>query len=411
MADLVPFYGFYFNPQKVKLENSIIRLERFTLELDNPDRENLLLYLLTKGKDLAQSEKIFREWIEDETILKVPYPSFFLHRERFTHRNKEYERFGIIAAMKIVSFGEGIILPHEQTFYQGTRLYLDFMQRVGKNFEQVFILYEDPSFTLSNSFSLIKEKKPLLEVKDELDCLHTIWAIEDSGFSKKLKKCTGSQSLVIADGHHRYEASLLYKNLMKKKYPSLRDAPFQYRLVNLTNVYDSGVIILPTHRIYMRKKFDNFDIIMRKIKEKFSVEETSISNLTKLLETKGQGFIGFYKGGETGYLIQLRDTLFLNEVLPNLPTEYKTLDVVILHEILFGNLFKIDERYLNYMRNAEEALHKVKEGEASWAFLLNPPKPFQVKRIAEMGLRMPAKSTDFYPKLVAGLMFFDLLPG
>jgi len=408
LVDLVPFHGIYFNPRKVEVENSIVRLERFANVLENPPQGNLLLYLLREGRTLAESEKIFRGWLENGTLLKVPRPSFFLHREEFTHRGKRYERLGIIAAIRVVPFGEGIILPHEQTFYEGTRLYLDFMLRVGKNFEQVFVLYEDPSFVLSNYLFSVKERKPVLKVKDELSSLHTVWAIEDPEFSSLLKKSIGDQSLVIADGHHRYEASILYKSLMKKKYTTLDDAPFYYRLLNLINVFDSGVIILPTHRIYTGKVIDDFNF--DKLKEKFNIEEVPLPKLIPLLEAKGKGYIGFYKGGDKGYLIHLKNLSLFDEILPGLPSEYKMLDVVILHDVLLRNLFKINEEQLQYVRNAEDAILKVKRKEATFTFLLNPPEPFQVKKVAEMGLRMPAKSTDFYPKLVAGLLFFDLLP-
>jgi uncharacterized protein (DUF1015 family) len=408
LAEFIPFHGFFFNPEGSDLKNSIVRLERFVSAIDNPDEKNLLIELLKKVSDIKDSDRIFKKWLREGVMMRTENPHFFLHRERFYHRGKEYERYGIIAAMKVVPFEEGVIFPHEHTFYEGTQLYLDFMLRIGKNFEQVFVLYEDPSLLFSNLN--VKNREPLLEVKDELDCLHTLWTIEDPEFPKVLNRIIGSQSLVIADGHHRYEASILYRNLMREKYPHMRDAPFNYRLVNLINVYDSGVIILPTHRIYLGEVSGDFDMVLSKLKEKFDLQRVPLSNFIPLLEKRGKGYIGFYRGGEMGYIIHLKDQDFLDEVLPDQPTEYKNLDVVVLHEGLLKRFFRINEENLGYMRDAEEAVGMVRRGEATWTFLLNPPEPFQVKKIAEMGLRMPAKSTDFYPKLVAGLIFYDLLP-
>src|SRR3990172_2157763 len=224
------------------------------------------------------------------------------------------------------------------------------------------------------------------------------------------------KKLLIADGHHRYETALNYRNEKRQKSKNLTgEEPFNYIAMMFINGESEGLTIFPTHRVVNNLNDFNADKILKKLGEYFAVKsfdyrESKKENLFKKLSKAGEknpSFGMFIKGSDRFYLLTLDNKKLIEGLFPeNTPSEWKELDVVILHTVVIENILGISkenqagEKNIIYVKLENDALRKVREGNAQIAFILNPTKVSQVKNVALKGMRMPQKSTFFYPKLL-----------
>jgi uncharacterized protein (DUF1015 family) len=311
---------------------------------------------------------------------------------------------------------ENKVLPHEIT-HKGPKIdRLNMLRATQKNLETGFLLYPDPEKITINLFARITKTNPLIDVKDSLNVRNLIWRLIDPEKIKLVQEAVIDKQFVIADGHHRYETAIAYRDERRRREEWTEDSAFNFRMSYMVPIQDEGLIVLPTHRLL--KKIQLTDDTIQKFKKYFTVSkiDSKAETLRSFLENhKTKHAFCVYDGkGAYGLLLKSEKTVyqFINAAWSD---EYRSLDVTILRDLVFkvimntGEL-KIDEdiRYVRWIKDAVEKVHK---GEAKLAFLVNPTTPEMVLKIAQKHERMPEKSTDFYPKMVSGFTMMDLSPG
>jgi uncharacterized protein (DUF1015 family) len=260
--------------------------------------------------------------------------------------------------------------------------------------------------------SLVSREQPVTEMTDEAGLEHRLWAITDSGVITSVQRHLADTKLYIADGHHRYETALNYRNHLRGQ-GIPEGAAADYVMMMMVEMNHPGLVVFPTHRLV--REVENFDAakLLGACEKYFDVlKNVAVSSADEALENaykNGQHAFGFYTGGNTFTLLTLRDPSVMDALLPTLSSASRALDVTILHTLVLERLMGIDkenmanQRNLTYTRSLDEALDGVNAGAFQCAFILNPTRVSEIRDVALAGEKMPQKSTYFYPKLITGL--------
>ncbi|MCK4481994.1 DUF1015 domain-containing protein, partial [Candidatus Bathyarchaeota archaeon] len=359
------------------------------------------------------SKQRIRHWISEGILGKDEEPAIFIYRQEFRLFGRTYTRTGFIAALRLHPYEENKVLPHEIT-HKGPKIdRLNMLQATQMNLETGFLLYPDPEKTTIHVFAKITKMHPSMDVKDSLGVRNLIWRLTDPEKIKLVQETLINKQFVIADGHHRYETAITYRNKRRRQEEWNEDSTFNFRMSYMVPIEDEGLIVLPTHRLLTKIQLTTD--ILQKFKEFFTVSEidSNAENLRSFLErNKTKHAFCMYDGKKT-YGLLLKDEKTVHHFIEaTLSDELRSLDVTILRDIIFKAIIKTDELQIDedilYIRWIKNALQKVSNGEAKLAFLVNPATPETVLKIARKHERMPEKSTDFYPKMVSGFTMMDL---
>ncbi len=353
------------------------------------------------------------EWLNEHVLSKDDEPSLFVCCQEFRLDGTTCYRTGLIAALRLYTYGEGMVFPHETTYAAPKADRLNMLRTIQKDLEPVFLIYSDPDKTTLNFFAEAVKEQPTFEVEDEFRVKHKIWKLTDPEKIAFLQKAFDTKKLVITDGHHRYESALAYRDERRKQVPWTEDSAFNFHMSYMVPVQDEGLVVLPTHRLLRR-----FDLTIETIEALASffdiVELTpNVDELEKFLkENKTEHAICIYDGTK-GYGLLLKDEGKIAALEnPQTSPEVRLLDVVILKDVVFKTMMKTGELKMDedilYERSIRVAMEKVDNGEAKLAFLVNPISPEVVWRVAQKRERLPEKSTDFYPKPASGLTMMDI---
>jgi uncharacterized protein (DUF1015 family) len=368
----------------------------------------------------------FRDWRRDEVLKQDPAPAVYRYTQRFTPPGggAEVERQGFIALGKIEDYSAGIVFRHEQTLSKPKADRLDLLRATKGHFGQIFMLYSDPSGEVDRELAAKATAAPDVEVRDEYGVLHQLWMVRDPSLVEQVRDKMRDKKLIIADGHHRYETALNYRNERRAAEAESKPAsngelaPYDFVMITFVNMDSSGLVVLPTHRVVHGLNNLEPDEFRERAKPYYSVEEVDPE-----IDAARAGVI-LAQAGRTGsaFLAIFKDRAFLlDRGRPNLATaltgqslRQQALDVVQLHKCLLEGVLKLSEQSImqqeniRYIRSAEEAIAQVRGGSADLAFLMNPVRMKQVRDIAFAGEVLPQKSTDFYPKLLSGLTIYAL---
>src|SRR4030042_740965 len=284
--------------------------------------------------------------------------------------------------------------------------------------EGILIRNEKPSFyacgmsyqidgkekNLIGFLSLVKitKTKPYLEATDSAGAIHRLWQIDEKTDVKRIRKELEDKDIFIADGHHRYETALEFQKEMRMKRPSFSgEEPFNYVLMFLANILDSGITILPAHRLLKKVPAD----VKARLNEHFDIETVSSDfDISKKMSGKKCVF-GFFQNRDHGWYLLTCKEGDLSEVNPSL----RSIDVVVLHDLILKKI--LSAVGVDYEMDVKKVLDKVRSGEFSAAFFLNPTGVEDVEKAALSYVRMPPKSTYFYPKLLTGIVINSFLNG
>ena len=332
------------------------------------------------------------DWIAGGILERDAQPGVFPYFQEFTvpDTGERLVRKGFIALGAIEEYSAGVVHRHEQTLSGPKQDRLQLLRHTHAHFGQIFMLYPDPSGTIDGLLDAAAHVRPLIEVTDEYGAVHRMWKIGDAAAIQQLM---ADKKLLIADGHHRYETALAFRN----ENPGLAGA--DRVMMTFVNMHSPGLKILATHRLVNGIQTDGFP---ESAAIAFRVEEiSSPSELQKAWhEQPDRSIIGAALGTRL-YLLEARESR-------------GALDVRVLHEQLLGKVLGIgedavrDEKYIRYMRGLDAALEEARAGNAQIAFLLKPTSIEQVAKTSFGGGVMPQKSTDFYPKLLSGLTIYRL---
>jgi len=420
MPEIIPFRGYRYNETKVDLHDVVappydVISSEYQAKLYERSPYNIVRLILGREEDrYASGAATLSRWIGESILVKDPEPSMYvLHQEFDGEGKKPLVRKGFVALCRLEDFDKKVILPHEKTLSKPREDRLKLFKATNSNFSQILSLYSDPEKSVDRLLNGIAKTTPHIEVGFD-DVQNRVWKVMDHALIQKIQHALAGKQVLIADGHHRYETALAYRDWMRSRVPNHRgDELFNYVMMFLTNVDDEGLVIYPTHRLihslssFDRKKFleslSTFFII-REYKDEEAVMIALASNPVP-------SFGLLMAGDPTVYLLSLRPTSLPSDIVRDpLPPEVKELDVTILHNVILKDLLGISaaaqeqKTHLEYVRDAQEAYQSVLKGHAQLAFIMNATKIHQVRSVAKAGLTMPQKSTYFYPKLVSGLV-------
>lgn len=392
------------------------------------------------GKDLPDDNEyenrytrggaLWQEWKSNGTLVEEPKKSFYVYEQEYTLPDGvSARRRGFFAAVRLEDFAEGGIRAHEHTFAGPKADRFRLMRATNSNLSPIFCLYDDPERRADRLLAeAIEGQKP--QTTDFEGQTHRLWVISKSSTVKELIDAMNGKTLFIADGHHRYETGLLYRDEMRQAMGRRNGRqPFDYAMMYLNNIHDEGLVILPTHRILCRETCIGVDTdeALADLSEYFDMEpitlrtdaiEEEAQRLAQLLARAGEvrpAFVLLLPKGRL-YLIKLKTGVDVDELIDDedTPRPIKELDVSILHRYVINRAWlgnpeiELDDQDVHYIKDIAEVLRRMMTSKYTVGFLLNPTRIEQVCSIAQAGLRMPHKSTYFYPKLVTGMVMRDL---
>ena len=375
----------------------------------------------------SRAAAYFRDWRQQGVLRQDSVPSIYVYSQRFTLPNSstELERRGFIALGRIEDYSAGVVFRHEQTLAKPKADRLDLLRATRAHFGQLFMLYEDSGQVESLLRTTVE---PDIAVTDENGVLHRVWAVSDPSIIQSVRSAMADKKLVIADGHHRYETALTYRNECRENEGragasssiSQQDsAPYEFAMMTFVNMSSPALLILPTHRVVHSLPSFSADAVRDSARAFFDIDELDGSldapRATAILREYG-------RAGTSILAVTANRTFLLHHLNPNaaevftgLSIRQQSLDVVQLHKVLLENVLHLSEesirnqQNISYVRDAAEALsHLQGTPKANVVFLMNACRMSQVRDIAFAGEVMPQKSTDFYPKLLSGLTVYAL---
>ncbi len=418
MPEIKPFRGILYNPQKVNMNDAVAPpYDVISPELQNTlyNRSPYNIVRLILGREenrYISASNYFEEWKRERILETDQANSLYLLSQQFTLPDgKRYDRRGFIAACKLEEYGKGSIFPHEKTYSKPKEDRLHLFQSTHAMFSQIFGLYSDPKHILDQY--LKKNSAPDIETEFE-GVQQKVWRINDSLAVAAIAEFIRHQKILVADGHHRYETALLYRDSQRLKNPShTGKEPYNFVPMFFANMHDPGLVILPTHRLLHDVGDFNQSDFLDALNKYFHLDvQASEEELLHNLAAKKRGAFGLIFPNLPQYvLVWLRKKTSLKE--HNISDINASLDVGILHSFLFWEILHLPEeeqakgKHIAYEKDAQHAIDAVKNGKAQMAFILNPTLIEQVKAVAEAGFTMPQKSTYFYPKLLSGLVTYS----
>jgi len=356
----------------------------------------------------------FNEWQNSGVLAREALPAVYPLVQTFTTTTgAAVQRKGFIALCHLEEFEKGIVLPHEKTLSKAKEDRFKLFKATNSNFSQIFGLYSDPAKKVDAAIAPMYSKRAAVDVTFE-NVRNQLWMISESQVVKKIAEEMEPKQVLIADGHHRYETALAYRDLMRSQNPKHNGTElYNYVMMFFTNLDDEGLVIFPTHRvIHSLPKFD-WKEFLATVQKYFTLAEfPSQETMVKALGLHARYAYGIIVKGVSRYWIaSLKNSTSLDTLVSvSLPPEVKDLDVVLLHSYFLGNVLGISieaqEKKLNihYIQRVDECENEVRKGMAQIAFIVNPTKIDQVRAVAKAGHTMPQKSTFFYPKLLSGLV-------
>ncbi len=422
MADIRPLRGIRFNPEQVKDLDRVVTqpYDKIGPELKqaylDKDQHSFVRLTLPDGEEKYRaSADLCREWLAAGVLKRDELPALYVYHEEFEALGVRRTRKGFIAVTRVDEYEKDTVLPHERTLSKAKADRLDLLRATRKDYEQIFLLFSDPERKVDRL--LEPTGNPDMTATDEYGVIHRVWAVIDPDTIKAVQDRMADTVLLIADGHHRYETALNYRQEMEQQDPALApDAALRYKTCAFVNVADPGLVIFPTHRFLKNLGEVNWDTKLAELGESFDVTNIEAAGADARLKenVKDHAFVLHAGPGRT-WLLRLKDDSAVDRYVDKARSaDFKQLDVVVLHSVIIEGIFGITpeaiENHVKYERDPHKAVERVDSGEFQAVLLMNPTRAEQVRKLSELGERMPQKSTDFYPKLISGLVFFDVSP-
>ena len=433
MAEIIPFKALRYDPDQVKLEDVLTQpYDKITPEMQSKYYEksthNLVRIILGKAGETdtdtfnvyTRAAEYLHDWRSGGILKQDPEPAIYAYAQTFTVPGTRdlQERRGLIALGRLHDYAEGVVHRHEQTLSKPRADRLNLLRATRAHFGQIFMLYSDPNHEIEALLRAKTEEDPDISMLDEYETLHRIWRIQDPSLIQAVQQKMRDKKLLIADGHHRYETALAYRNERRAETGSSDpNAPHEFVMMTLIPMESRGLVILPTHRIVHGLLDFDRERMLEAAGRFFEIDRidlrTESRSATTLLGQAGENGTAFVAVTRQGpYLMRAKQEA-IQHALRELPVLQRELDVVQLHRVMLERVLGISEEAIRnqenvrYERDAFEAISWVRQG-ANVAFLMNPAKIEQVRDIAFNGEVLPQKSTDFYPKLLSGLAIYAL---
>ncbi len=437
MADVRPFHGLRYDARKagdladlIAPPFDVITLER-QAALYRRSPHNIVRLELGEQRDTdtpqdnryTRAAACLQEWLESGVLLRDETVCFYVYDQEYAHEGRRYRRRALLGRVRLEEWEAGIVRPHEHTLAQPKKDRLELLRHTRANVSAVFSLYRDPRGQLASIIDRARQDPPLLHAEDDGQ-RHTLYALSDAAAIESVTGQLSAATIYIADGHHRYETALAYRDEQRAKASAWSGhEPESFVLMALTAAEDPGLLLLPAHRL-VRPPTIPEDLLSR-LARSFRIEDIApdrdraaalaelLARMERTLPAAAFGALGLVENRLQ--LLTLSDTRAVHALMPaRCSAASRSLDVSVLHHAVLGAALGIDpqgpehEAAVAYTEDAADALRQVETGGYPMAFLLNPTPVEQVLAVADASERMPQKSTFFYPKLPAGLVMCPL---
>jgi len=436
MAHIMPFRGTRFTQRAGALDVLVTlpydRIEH-GLQDEYYNRSEYNICRVIKGREFetdtpddnvyTRAAMAWRDWLHAGIVAEDPEPAIYAYYQTFDVGGREFTRRGFIAMVELEDYSSGGVKPHERTLEGPKADRLNLLKETHTHFGQIFQLYRDDDNEVADLLADYTSREPLAEagIPEQSRVTHRIWPVTDPTAIRALQETMESRPLFIADGHHRYETALNYRNYMLQDYTgTITGHDPRYAMMTMVGMSDPGLVVLPTHRVI--HDVANFDIqrMLAGLGAWFSVQELQsfeqVEQHLAVAKSEHHNGYGLYWGGRFWYF-ELKDRAVMEQLCPDQGKAWRSLDVAVLHELVLERVLGISKQAqaakanISYERVARQAMEDVDDGTHQAAVFMNPTKLEQIRRVAGRGEMMPQKSTDFYPKLVTGLVACQVDPG
>ena len=380
---------------------------------------NVVRLELPQGEDpYGEAGRTLEQWLKDGVLTTDMDPGLYLYEEEFltqVDHGEQKKLRGLLCRVRLEDFANGVVLPHEETLSKAKEDRFQLMRATHCNFSPIYSLYQDEAHvTRQRMDNLAAGCPPWYQFSDGL-VTHRLWVVNDQAAIAALQEDFAGRKLYIADGHHRYETALRYRDHCQAE--NRYEPGAGYVMMMLADMEDPGLVVFPTHRLV--RGLENFDEeeLLAACGEDFTLEPCGDrqESQEKLLSLYEQGRHAFaFWAGKGWTVLTLKDPAVMDRLLPEKSQAYRRLDVSVLHSLVLEKFLRIDrenmanQKNLTYTRDAAEAEDSVRRGESQCCFLLNPTRVEEIGQVAAAGEKMPQKSTYFYPKLITGLVMNPL---
>lgn len=404
MVTVAAFPGVHYNPDKIDDFSSVVAPpydvinSREQDELYERSPYNVIRLILSKGEGdekYVRASETFRKWTEQGILIQDNEEYVYPYYQEFEEEGKVITRKGFIAAVRLEDFSSKNILPHERTFAAPKLDRLKLTSACRANLSPVFMIYSDPEGILERSIEERLSRSPVIDAVGNDDVKNRVWKISDPDLISEVKGNVLEKKLLIADGHHRYETALEYRNIQRREHGTgSGNEPYEYVMVYLCRAESEGLIIKPTHRVVKDLGSLKTEDVLKKLGGKFKLEKVPFN--------KGVASLNHH---EFAVIAKNLDFVIKVSLKEPLPVPYSNLGVMTLHKLVFGEIINENEAGIFYTKSLEEARNLVGSGEYKLAFILSPLRATDIFDVVLADEKMPHKTTYFYPKLLSGLVF------
>ncbi len=404
MAVVKGFRGILYNTEKT---GDISRLVAPPYDVINTEEQNalyekhpfncvrLILSREPGEKRYADSAKTLKNWLDEEILRMDEKPAIYGYLQEFEFGGKHFTRKGFIARVKIEDFESGVILPHEKTFKKHKDDRLKLTSACEANLSQVFSIYSDPGGDVEKTLSGAAEK-PFAEI-DFGGIKNTLWRVNSPQALERVGDLMADKKLLIADGHHRYETAINYRNICRGE--NKPGDSHEYVMMFLSGAESDGLIVEPTHRGVKNFHGVSAEELALNLKKEFDCEETRAENCDEIRRDQS---VFVYDGGKKAVIFSPK----------NSGENYMTMGVVTLQDKVIGEIIEKEMKgeppEITYIKSRGEMLNLIKSGECEAGFIMPRPLIRDIMDASEKGVRMPQKTTYFYPKILSGIVINPL---
>jgi len=431
MANIIPFKGLRYNQEKVSNLAAVVTPPYDIIDenaqaryyAEHPANIIRLELGLIFSQDTTDNNRYTRaiqyleKWLQDEILISENKPALYVYQQEFNLKGTWRTRTGFICGLKVEPYETGNILPHEETLSKPKADRLQLIRATRSNFSSIFGLFSDEERSIDRLLlDSIANREPSIDITDESNETHKIWVVEDEEIINQVVKKMANKPVYIADGHHRYETALEYAREMQEQ----GKPGYDYVMTTLVNLFDEGLLVLPTHRVVGNMHKFEANKFMQQLHEQFEVQECGskenfndfMSMLEKQRETKY--CFGMYFDDNL-YLLVLKNLEAAKQELPAEKSDaWKELDVALLDYLILDKMLgigkeqRLNQENLVYSRDEHWVIEQVANNKYQIGFFLNPTQVEDIVKVAQAQDKMPQKSTYFYPKLITGLVINNL---
>lgn len=437
MATVLPFRGVLYNPEKVGDLGDVVAppydviSERQRQGFMDRHGHNIVRLILSQGapgdderrNKYTRAAEAFRKWQDEGALVRDERPAMYLTVMDYVSGGVERSRLGLIVLVELEEFGRGGIIPHEKTFSATKADRLKLMEACESNFSPIFSVFSDPHDEVFGSVRHCMETVGAdFDFFDSSGCRHRMWRITQDAVHADVARKLADKPLYIADGHHRYETALNYRDAVASRTGGHGNGgAADFVMMYLSSMQDPGLIIRPVHRMlsgvsesvlerFYQEAEDFFHLETLKVpREGYGAMEQTLS--AKIGTGAGRRAMGVVIGGhENAYVIQVRPGVMADLFAADIPGPLRELDVTIVTKLIFQKIFGLsdeeldDEDRIRYTSRMEKALAAVSSGDCAVSLIINPTRLSDVEAVSNARLIMPRKSTYFYPKVLSGLV-------